>query len=466
MLDGLGGDVGHLRSGLVRLAQRFPGDLLRGVGGLLRRLAHLAHRLRDVVLEAGQLAFDALERRLRRIARAQLDLLERVVDLLPDLLGRFDRLLRALGRLARRLERPGGRVLDLVGDLLRLLGRVLQRLGELAQVLDGGRALLDGVTLGPQLGGVAGVDEEKVVGGDDVVLAVDALARLVDLDHAAGLDGRIAGDARLGVHEDAGAPVVLALGHRLEQVLLPAGHRDHRLDFAEHFLDQLGAGLGAAHLAELVALLAGPGHLLHLVGVPAGGRDLRHLVEGVHLLDEAADVLSPSQLGGGAVADLGLLEEELSVGHVHAEAGDGGPLHEEVVVREVVLDDVVMHDLAVVDVGGEAVLLGDLAGQVAVLHVLVGLGGGALVEGVALVDAGDDQAGRAVGREHDLEVRDFALAHALQLAAPVAELDLDGGAGLELVLLGPVAVDVAEVDPEAARLVHVVRDADADHGPR
>jgi hypothetical protein len=81
---------------------------------------------------------------------------------------------------------------------------------------------------------------------------------------------------------------------------------------------------------------------------------------------------------------------------------------------------------------------------------------------VALVDAGHHQAGGAVGGEHDLEVRDLALADALQLSL-VAELDLDGGARLELVLLGPLAIDVAQVDPEAARLVHVVGDADADH---
>src|SRR5947199_114824 len=76
--------------------------------------------------------------------------------------------------------------------------------------------------------------------------------------------------------------------------------------------------------------------------------------------------------------------------------------------------------------------------------------------------AGHDQPRRAVGGEDDLEVRDLALAHALE-RADETELDLDGGAGLELVLLGPLAVDVGEMDPEAARLVHVVGDTDADH---
>ncbi len=264
--------------------------------------------------------------------------------------------------------------------------------------------------------------------------------------------------------EDAGALVVLALGHRLEQVLLPADDGDDLLDVAEEFLDQLLAGDGAALGAVLVALLGGARDVLHLVGVPAAGGDLRHLVEGVHLLDEAADVLAPGQLGGRARAQLGLLELELLVIDVDAEAGDGRPLHEEVVVGEVVLDDVVVDDDAVFHVGGEAVALRDLAGEIAVLHVLVRLGDGALVEVVALVHAGDHQARRAVGRKDHLEVRDLALHHALELAL-VAELDLDGRAGLELVLLGPLAPDVAEVDPEAARLVHVVGDTDADDRP-
>ena len=302
-----------------------------------------------------------------------------------------------------------------------------------------------------------------MVGGDDVVLPVDALAGLLHLDDGAGLDGGVAVDAGLGVDEDASALVVLGLRHRLEQVLLAGGDRDHRLDIAEHLLDQLLAGDRAALRAVLVALLGGAGDVCHLGRVPAGGGDLRDLIEGVHLLDEAADVLAPGQLGGRALAQPGLLEDQLLVVHVHAEAGDGGPLHEEVVVGEVVLDDVVVDDHRIVDSGGEAVALRDLTGEIAVLHVLVGLGDGALVEAVTLVDAGDDEAARSVGGEHDLEVRDLALAHALQLAL-VAELDLDGGAGLELVLPGPLAIDVGEVHPEAARLVHVVGDAKADDG--
>ena len=122
-----------------------------------------------------------------------------------------------------------------------------------------------------------------------------------------------------------------------------------------------------------------------------------------------------------------------------------------------------MDDLAVVGVGGKSVALRDLARQIAVLHVLVGLGDGAPVEGVALVHAGDDQAGGPVRREHHLDVRDLALADALQLPL-VPELDLDRGAGLELVLPRPLAADVRQVDPKAARLVHVVGDADAEHG--
>ncbi len=461
VLDGLFRDLRYLGGGLVRLLQRLLGDLLRGVGRFLRRLRDLARRLRDVVLEAPELALDGLERALRDVARALLHLVERLLDVLPHLLGRLDRLGGALGRLARRLQRPGRGVLDLVGDLLRLLRRLLQRLGELGQVLDRRAALLDGVALGAELGGVAGVDEEEVVGGDDVVLPVDALACLLHLDDGAGADLCVAGDARLGVHEGAGALVVLALRHRLEQVLLAGGDRDHRFDVAEQLLDQLLAGDGAALGAVLGALLGGTGDVLHLGRVPAGGGDLRDLVEGVHLLDEAADVLAPGQLGSRALAQLGLLEEQLPVVDVHAEAGDGGPLHEEVVVGEVVLDDVIVDHLRVVDVGGEAVALRDLAGEIAVLHVLVGLGDGALVEAVALVDAGHDQPAGAVRGEDDLEVRDLALAYRGELAL-VAELDLDGGAGLELVLLGPLAVDVGEVDPEAARLVHVVGDADAD----
>ena len=462
VLDGVRRDVGDRSRRLVRLGQ----GLLRHVGGrgrgLLRRLADFGSRLGRVVLETRDLAFDGFQRALRDVGRARFHLLQRALDVLHHLLRGVDRLRSGLGGLTRGLQRKGSGVLDLVGDLLRLLGRLLQRLGELGEVLDRGRALLDRVPLGAELGRVAGVDEEDVVGGDDVVLPVDPLAGLVHLDHAAGLDGRIAVDPRFGVDELPGALVVFGLGDGLEQVLLSRGDRHHRLDVAEHLLDQLLAGHGPALGAVLVALLGGAGDVLHLGRVPAGGGDLRHLVEGVHLLDEAADVLAPGQLGGRALAQLGLLEEQLLVVDVHAEAGERGPLHEEVVVGEVVLDDVVVDHDAVVGVGGESVALGDLAGEIAVLHVLVGLGDGALVEAVALVDAGHDQPRRAVGGEDDLEVRDLALAHALE-RADETELDLDGGAGLELVLLGPLAVDVGEMDPEAARLVHVVGDTDADH---
>ena len=167
-----------------------------------------------------------------------------------------------------------------------------------------------------------------MIGGGDVVLPVDPLARLLHFHHAAGLDRRIALHPRLGVDEDAGALVELALGDRLEQVLLPAGDRHHRLDLAEQLLDQLRAGDGAALLAVLVAALAGAGQLLGLLGVPAGGGDLRDLVEGVHLLDEAADVLAPRELRGGRLAELGLLELQLLVVDVHAVAGQRCPLHE------------------------------------------------------------------------------------------------------------------------------------------
>jgi hypothetical protein len=117
-----------------------------------------------------------LERGLGHVARALLDLVERLLDLVADLLRRVDRLPGFLRRLARGLDGEGGRFLDLVGDLLRLLGGVLQRLGELAQVLDGRCALLDGVTLAAELGGVAGVDEEEVIGGVDLVIAVVCIA--------------------------------------------------------------------------------------------------------------------------------------------------------------------------------------------------------------------------------------------------------------------------------------------------
>ena len=123
MLDGLRGDVRHLGRRLVRLCQRFAGDLLGRVGGFLRRLAHLLRGLRQVVPESGKAALDALERRIRHVARALLHLIERGLDVLPDLFRRFQRLRGPLGSFARRLQRPGSGVLDLVGDLLRLLRR-------------------------------------------------------------------------------------------------------------------------------------------------------------------------------------------------------------------------------------------------------------------------------------------------------------------------------------------------------
>ena len=462
--DRLAGDLRDLRGGLVRLGQRLARDLLSRVDRLLRRLGDLGVGLGDVVLESRELALDALEGRLGDVAGALFHLLESVFHVLPDLLGGFERLRGALGRLARGLQRPGRCVLDVLRDLLRLLCGLLHGLGELGEVLDRRRPLLDRVPLGAELGRVAGVDEEQVVGGNDVVLPVDALARLLHLDDGARADGGIAGDARLRVHESSGALVVLALRHRLEQALLAGGQRHHLLDVAEHLLDELRAGDGPALLAVFVARLSGAGHLAGVLRVPAGRRDPRDLIEGVHLLDQAADVLPPHQLRRRRIAELGLLEQQLPVVDVDTEPRQRRPLHEEVIVGEVVLDDVVVDDLAVLDVRRQVVAPRDLGGEIAVLHVLVRLRDGTLVEAVPLVHARDHQAARAVGREHDLDVRDLSLADALELPL-VTELDLDGGAGLELLLPGPLAADVREVEPEPAGLVHVVGDADADDRP-
>ena len=125
VLDGLLGDVGDLRGRLVRLRQGLPGHVGRRVGRFLRRLGDLAGRLRDVILEAREPSLDGLERRLRDVACALLHLIERLLDVLPDLLRCVHRLGGALGRLARGLEGKRRGVLDLVGDLLRLLGGLL-----------------------------------------------------------------------------------------------------------------------------------------------------------------------------------------------------------------------------------------------------------------------------------------------------------------------------------------------------
>ena len=461
VLVGVLRQLDHAAGRLVRGVQRLLRRVVRRRGHLAGRLAHLAGRFAEVLLDVVDLLLDRLQRGVRNVPGTLLDLLERLLDLVVDTLRRVERLLRALGRLPRRLEHEGRRLLDLLGDLLRLLGGFLQRLGELAQVLHRGGLLLDRVALGAELGGVSRVGEEDVLGAHYVVLAVDALPGLVHLDHGAGADSGVAGDAAFGGDERAAPLVELRLGHRVEQVLLAAGDGDGRLHLAEHLLDQLRAGDRAALLAQLVALLGGRGHVLHLVGVPAAGGDLRDLIEGVHLHHEAADVLPPDQLRGGALADLRLLEAELLPVDVEAEPGDRGPLHEEVVVGQVGLDDVVVDDLAVVDIGGETVALRDLVGEVGVLDVLVRLGERALGEAVALVHAGHQQASGALGREHHFERLHLGLAHRLELAL-VTELDLDLGAGLELVGLGPLAAHVGEMELEAPRPVHVVGAADAD----
>ena len=122
-----------------------------------------------------------------------------------------------------------------------------------------------------------------------------------------------------------------------------------------------------------------------------------------------------------------------------------------------------MDHLAVVHVGGEPIALGDLPRQVGVLHVLVRLGLRALGEALALVEPGDEEPGRPVGREDHLERLHLGLADRLELAH-VAELDLDLGAGLELVALRPLAAGVGEMELEPRRAVHVVGAADPDDG--
>ena len=122
-----------------------------------------------------------------------------------------------------------------------------------------------------------------------------------------------------------------------------------------------------------------------------------------------------------------------------------------------------MDHLAVVHVGGEPIALGDLPRQVGVLHVLVRLGLRALGEALALVEPGDEEPGRPVGREDHLQRLHLGFADRLELAH-VAELDLDLGAGLELVALRPLAAGVGEMELEPRRAVHVVGAADPDDG--
>ncbi len=451
-----------------RLVRRLEGLLGRVVGRgrrLAGRLADLPRGLAQVALDAGDLLLGLRQHGLRDVRGAPFHLFQGLLHLAVEGLGGVARLLRALGRLARRLERERRRFLDLVGDLLRLLGGLLHRLGELRQVLDRRTLLLDRVPLGAELGRVAGVGEEDVVGAGDVVLPVDPLPGLVHLDDGSRLDRRVAGDAALRGDEGPAALVELGLGHRLEQVLLPAGDGEDRLDLAEHLLDQLRPGDLPALGAILVALLGGRGHVLHLVRVPAAAADLGHLVVGVHLHGEAADVLAPDELRRRGLSDLRLLEAELLPVDVEAEPGDRRPLDEEVVVGEVRLDDVVVDHLAVVHVGGKPVALGDLLRQVRVLHVLVRLGQRPLGEALPLVEPGHHQARRAVRGEHHLQGLHLGLADRLQLPG-VAELDLDRGARLELVALGPLAADVRQVQLEPRCAVHVVRAADADDRAR
>ena len=300
-----------------------------------------------------------------------------------------------------------------------------------------------------------------MIGAGDVVLPVDALACLVHFHHRARLDRRVAHDPAFRGDEGASALVELGLGDRLEEVLLPAGEGEDRFHLAEHLLDQLRPGDLPSLGAVLVPLLGGRGHVLHLVGVPAAAADLRRLVVGVHLHGEAADVLPPDELGGRGLAQLRLLEAELLAVDVEAVTGDRRPLQEEVVIGEVGLDDVVVDDLAVVDIGGKPVALRDLLRQVRVLHVLVRLGLRPFGEALSLVEPGHQEARRPVRSEHYLQGLHFGLADRLQLP-DVAELDLDLGARLELVALGPLAADVGDVQLEPRRPVHVVRAADAD----
>ncbi len=388
MLAGVLRQLDDVSRRLMRRLQRLLPRFVRRRRNLAGGLAHLARGLAQVALDPGHLLLGPLQHRLGQIAVALLHLLERLLHLVVEGFGRVARLLRPLRRLARGLQRERRRLLDLLGDLLGLLGGFLGRFGELGEILDRRTLLLDRVPLGAKLGGVAGVGEEDVLAAGDVVLPVDALARLVHLDDGARLHRGVAGDPAFRRDEDASASVELGLRDRLEQVLLPAGDGHDRFHLAEHLLDQLRPGDLAALGAVLVALLGRRGHVLHLGRVPAAGADPRDLVVGVHLHGEAADVLAPDELRGRRLPDLRLLEAELLSVDVEAEPGQRRTLHEEVVVGEVRLDHVVVDDLAVVHVGGETVALGELARQVRVLHVLVRPGLRALGETLALVEAG------------------------------------------------------------------------------
>ena len=431
-------------------------------GRFRRRVAHLGDCIADGRLDGLDLLLDRLQRLLRLGAGCALDLVERLLDRVHSALRGVKRSLRLLRSFAGGLERPARGVFDLARDRLSLFGGLRELLGELRQVLHRRRLLVDRVPARVELGRVAGVGEEDVVGADDEVLPVDALAGLLDVDDRAGHDLRVAADAPLGGDERTRALVELGLCGRFEQVLLPGRVHRELLRVSEHLLDQVGAGHGAAHLGELVAALAllRRGRLL-LLRVPALGRDLRDLIEGVHLLHEAPDVLHPGQRRDRVAVDLRGLEGELLVVDEEAIPREGRALGEEVIVGEVPLEHVVVDDLAVFHVGLQAVALRDLRGKVRVLDVLVSLGDGALVERVAGVEARHDQARRAIRREHHLERRDLGLADAGERAL-VAELDLDLGAGLELVALRPLVPDVRKVDLERAGLVHVIGDADSD----
>ena len=232
-----------------------------------------------------------------------------------------------------------------------------------------------------------------MVGANDVILSVDALAGLLDVDHRTGADRRIAGDAPFRRNECAGALIKLSLGNRLEKVLLARRGGIELLRLAEHLLHQLGTRHGAAHRAELVPLLAflrrGRSLLRH---VPTGRSYLRHLVVGIHFLDKPPDVLHPGQRRNRIALDLRRLEYQLGIVNKESISNQRRALGEEIVIGQVVLQDVIVDDLAILDIALQAVALRDLLREIGILYVLIGLGNRALRKGLALIEARNHKA--------------------------------------------------------------------------
>ena len=296
---------------------------------------------------------------------------------------------------------------------------------------------------------------EHVARSAERVLPLEMIAHDPDADGAARLKVRISHGHAIGLgkgaRDDLGDRGCGAVDHRRL--------RQRTVDRGEGWpAERAGQGVGPVPNAggDRAGRRRSDDDLL-LNRIPPTDLDGAHLLRGRHARPEFDQVVAKHELqwigvvlviaGLGSARRLHRLAEiEFAVFHAHLEADLPRARLEEIPARLVGLRHMVEGDACGIDLADlQAGTLGNLAGDVRIRHILIGLGFAAPVQPVGLVVASQDGA-QPGGVVFGFEPGDLTLDQGLGATARRCHLDGDGRTNIDVELADDVASGVVEAD--------------------